>query len=56
MLGEAGINIAGMQVARDSRGGRALMAVSVDSAIPADLLERIAQEVDAEAARTVRLA
>ncbi len=37
-LGEAGINIAGAQVSRTNRGGEALMAVTVDSPVPADLL------------------
>ena len=35
MLGDAGVNIAGMQVSRDERGGHALMALTVDSAVPA---------------------
>ncbi len=39
-LGEAGINIAGAQVSRTNRGGEALMAVTVDSPVPADLLAR----------------
>ncbi|HET8604649.1 MAG TPA: phosphoglycerate dehydrogenase [Marmoricola sp.] len=55
LLGEAGINIAGMQVSRDSRGGRALVAISVDSAIPGDVLGQIAQAIDADAARVVDL-
>ena len=33
-LGSTGINIASMQVARDSQGGEALMAITVDSTIP----------------------
>lgn len=53
ILGDAGINIAGMQVARDAPGGRALVAVAVDSAIPADVLEQIRDAIDAEAVRAV---
>ena len=34
MLGEADVNIAGMQVARDDKRGKALVALTVDSAIP----------------------
>ena len=34
LLGDTGINIAGMQVSRDERGGHALMALTVDSAVP----------------------
>jgi D-3-phosphoglycerate dehydrogenase / 2-oxoglutarate reductase len=47
-LGEADVNIGGMQVARDQRGGRALVALTVDSAIPSDVLSAIATEIDAE--------
>ena len=43
ILGDAGVNIAGMQVSRDSKGGQALVALSVDSAIPAEALEEIAR-------------
>jgi len=48
LLGEANINIGGMQVARDERGGKALVALTVDSAIPADLVGAIASEIEAE--------
>ena len=34
ILGDAGVNIAGMQVSRDEKGGQALVALSVDSAVP----------------------
>ncbi len=34
ILGKAEVNIAGMQVARDTKGGHALVALSVDSADP----------------------
>lgn len=47
LLGESGINIAGMQVARTESGGEALMAVSVDSAVPAELLAKIAEAIGA---------
>jgi D-3-phosphoglycerate dehydrogenase len=53
IIGDAGINIAGMQVARASRGGRALVALAVDSAIPADVLEQVRDAIDAEAVRAV---
>ncbi len=56
LLGEAGINIAGMQVSRDEKGGHALMALTVDSRIPADVLDAIAVEVGAHSARSVDLA
>jgi D-3-phosphoglycerate dehydrogenase len=41
ILGDAGVNIAGMQVSRDTKGGQALVALSVDSAVPAEVLEDI---------------
>jgi len=55
ILGDAGINIAGMQVARDSIGGQALVALSVDTAIPADVLSDLQQAIDAASARAVDL-
>jgi D-3-phosphoglycerate dehydrogenase / 2-oxoglutarate reductase len=48
LLGEADVNIGGMQVARDEKGGRALVALTVDSAIPSDVVGAIAAEIDAE--------
>ncbi|MFL6100444.1 MAG: phosphoglycerate dehydrogenase [Actinomycetales bacterium] len=55
ILGDAGINIAGMQVGRDQRGGAAVVALTVDSAIPAGVLAEIAEEIGAETARVVDL-
>ena len=55
ILGEANVNIAGMQVARDEKGGKALVALSVDSAIPAETLAEIEQAIDAVAARAIDL-
>jgi D-3-phosphoglycerate dehydrogenase len=47
LLGDADINIAGMQVARNEKGGQALVALTVDSRIPADVLDAIVTEVGA---------
>jgi D-3-phosphoglycerate dehydrogenase len=55
LLGDAELNIAGMQVSRDERGGHALMALTVDSTIPPDLLDRITSEVGAVSGRAVNL-
>jgi D-3-phosphoglycerate dehydrogenase len=55
ILGERSINIASMQVSRDVKGGKALMALTVDSAIPADVLEQIGAEIGAETGRSVDL-
>ncbi|MEV7428574.1 phosphoglycerate dehydrogenase [Nocardioides sp. NPDC092400] len=55
ILGDAGVNIAGMQVARQAKGGEALVALSVDSAIPAECLAEIAAAIDAVSVRAVDL-
>jgi D-3-phosphoglycerate dehydrogenase len=41
LFGDAGINIAHMTVSRNNRGGKALMVLSVDTAPPQELVERI---------------
>ncbi|TGN66375.1 phosphoglycerate dehydrogenase [Nocardioides eburneiflavus] len=56
ILGDAAVNIAGMQVSRQDRGGEALVALSVDSAIPADTLAEIATAMKATTVRAVDLA
>ena len=55
ILGTAKVNIAGMQVARDSAGGEALMALTVDSAISDELIAAVAKETGAGSVRTVTL-
>jgi D-3-phosphoglycerate dehydrogenase len=55
ILGKSEINIAGMQVSRDRKGGKALVALSVDSSIPTAVLDDIATAVQADTARTVDL-
>jgi D-3-phosphoglycerate dehydrogenase / 2-oxoglutarate reductase len=55
ILGDAGVNIAGMQVARDTKGGHALVALSVDSAIPTEALAEIQTAIDAVLVRAVNL-
>lgn len=55
ILGDAMINIAGMQVSRDTKGGHALVALTVDSAIPHTVLEAIVAAIGAEGGRTVDL-
>ncbi|MGZ4506951.1 MAG: phosphoglycerate dehydrogenase [Blastococcus sp.] len=54
-LGEAGINIAGAQVSRTTRGGEALMAVTVDSPVRPELLDDIAGRIGAREARAAEL-
>jgi D-3-phosphoglycerate dehydrogenase len=55
ILGDAQVNIASMQVSRTQQGGDALMALTVDTAIPEETLARIAEAVGAHSARGVDL-
>jgi D-3-phosphoglycerate dehydrogenase len=54
-LGAAQVNIAGAQVSRTSQGGDALMALTVDSAVPGDVLEEIGRAIGAHSVRAVDL-
>jgi len=54
-LGKSGINIAGMQVARSTAGGDALMAITVDSVISDELTASVKKETGAEVVRSVTL-
>jgi D-3-phosphoglycerate dehydrogenase len=49
------VNIAGAQVSRTTRGGQALMAVTVDNPVPPELLARIAAAIGAREARAADL-
>ncbi len=55
ILGGQGTNIAGMQVSRNEMGGRALIVLTVDSALPPALLDEITQAIGGEAGRGVDL-
>ncbi|MGE3193167.1 MAG: phosphoglycerate dehydrogenase [Microbacteriaceae bacterium] len=52
-LGDAEINIAGMQVARQKKGGQALSVLTVDSPVPSELLERVGTAIDATLLREI---
>ncbi len=54
-LGKAGINIAGMQVARSAAGGDALMAITVDSLINDEITASVKKETGADVVRSVTL-
>ncbi|MBB5869901.1 D-3-phosphoglycerate dehydrogenase [Allocatelliglobosispora scoriae] len=54
-LGQAGVNIGAMQVARRAAGGEALMTLTVDTGISAELLQQAAASIGATAAATVDL-
>jgi D-3-phosphoglycerate dehydrogenase len=44
MFGEAGVNIANMAVSRTKEGGKALMALAIDSEPPPELVQRVIGE------------
>ncbi|MBG6059708.1 D-3-phosphoglycerate dehydrogenase [Cryobacterium sp. MP_M5] len=47
-FGDAQINIAGMQIARHVAGGKALSVLTVDSPVPASLLTKVRDAIDAD--------
>jgi D-3-phosphoglycerate dehydrogenase / 2-oxoglutarate reductase len=47
-FGDAQINIAGMQIARQELGGKALSVLTVDSPVPTSLLEEVRAAIDAD--------
>ncbi len=46
LFGAAGVNIANMTVSRNREGGKALMALSIDSPAPPELLEQLREGMD----------
>jgi D-3-phosphoglycerate dehydrogenase len=52
---ENNINIAAMQIARNSKGGKALSVITVDSPVPAEVLEQVAVGIDAEVLKAISL-
>jgi D-3-phosphoglycerate dehydrogenase / 2-oxoglutarate reductase len=54
LFGEAGVNIANMAVSRTRRGGKALMALSLDGEPPAELVQAV-REQGFDDARVIRL-
>ena len=55
LFGEAGINIANMAVSRSRRGGKALMALSLDSPPPESLVEEMLAEGFVDGAHFISL-
>lgn len=55
LLGDAAVNIAGMQVGRAAKGGEALVALTVDSSVPPAVLAEIGTEIGADFVRPVNL-
>ena len=52
-FGDAGINIAGMQISRKEAGGQALSVLTVDSPVPDGLLEKVRVAIQAELLREI---
>ena len=52
-FGDAGINIAGMQISRRSAGGQALSVLTVDSPVPDSLLDSVRTAIDADILREI---
>jgi D-3-phosphoglycerate dehydrogenase len=52
-FGDAGINIAGMQISRREAGGQALSVLTVDSPVPDGLLESVRVAIKAELLREI---
>ena len=55
LLGDAHVNIAGMQVSRDKDADNALIVLTVDSEIPAATVEQIKTEIGAHSGRVANL-
>jgi D-3-phosphoglycerate dehydrogenase len=55
ILGQVGVNIAAMQVSRLEAGGDALMTLTVDSAVPVELLQQAAEGIGATTVSAVDL-
>jgi D-3-phosphoglycerate dehydrogenase / 2-oxoglutarate reductase len=54
-LGDAGVNIATMQVGRQEAGGEALIAMAVDTALAPDTVEELRKAIDSTDVRTLDL-
>ncbi|HEU0256749.1 MAG TPA: phosphoglycerate dehydrogenase [Microbacteriaceae bacterium] len=52
-LGRAGVNIAGMQIARTAAGGEALSVLTVDSPVPEGVLAAVRDAIDAHTLREI---
>ncbi|MFT4124209.1 MAG: phosphoglycerate dehydrogenase [Microbacteriaceae bacterium] len=52
-FGDASINIAGMQIARQTAGGQALSVLTVDSPVADEILERVRTAIDAKLLREI---
>ncbi|APG24800.1 MULTISPECIES: phosphoglycerate dehydrogenase [Syntrophotalea] len=55
ILGEAGINIGSMNLGRRAKAGEAMVVLSVDTPVPAEVIDRLAASVDAAFIRAIHM-
>lgn len=55
LLGDAGVNIASLQIARDEKRGMALSVVAVDSPVSEELVTQLGSAIGAEAIRAISI-
>jgi D-3-phosphoglycerate dehydrogenase / 2-oxoglutarate reductase len=53
VLGEVNVNIASMQVSRETIGGEALMGLTVDDDVAPEVIDRIVAAIDARDAKFI---
>ncbi|MBA8817402.1 D-3-phosphoglycerate dehydrogenase [Microbacterium halimionae] len=54
-FGDAGVNIAGMQIARQAAGGQALSILTVDSPVPEEVLVEVRSAIDGALIRQIEI-
>lgn len=55
VLGETGVNIAAAQVGRSEQAGEAIMALSLDEPVPAEVLDTLVERIGAVEGRSITL-
>ena len=55
LLGDAGVNIASLQIARDEKRGTALSVLAIDSPVSDDLLAKLGPAIGAETIRAISI-
>ena len=53
LLGDAEVNIAGLQIARDAKGGTALAVLSVDAQVPEEVRDALGDVIGSDSLRTI---
>lgn len=56
ILGDAGVNIAGMQIARNQKTGKALSVLAIDQALAAQQVQTVGEVIEADLVRAVDIA